>query len=144
MLALDLEIQQHKFDKFRGKLFELRPDLAGKQFSYTLGDDARVKIIDPGNIFSGEQLEWVADSLNNFPDFTTTAQECAKRMMVLVDHDNETFGNRFSLNLMNLQDTVDLGKLISIKDPERQQEAWIKQIEQNAERRVAPLVDVLA
>lgn len=144
MLALDLEIQQHQFDRFRGKLIDLRPDLAGKQFSYTLGDDARVKIIDPDNIFSGEQLEWVTDSLNNFPDFTTTAQECAKRMMVLVDHDNETFGNRFSLNLMNFQDTVDLGKLISIKDPERQQEAWIKQIEQNAERRVAPLIDVLA
>ena len=144
MLALDLEIQQCQFDRFRGKLIELRPDLAGKQFSYTLGDDAQVKIIDPDNIFSGEQLEWVTDSLNNFPDFTKTAQESAKRMMALVDHDHEIFGNRFSLNLMNFEDTVDLGKLISIKDPERQQVAWIKQIEQNAERRVAPLVDVLA
>lgn len=144
MLALDLEIQHYQFDEFRAKLIELRPDLSGKQFSYTLGDDVRVKIIDPDNIFSEEQLEWVTDSLNNAPDFTKMTQQCAKRMMALVDHDNETFGNRFSLNLMNFQDTVDLGKLISIKDPERQQAAWIKQIEQNAERRVAPLVDVLA
>lgn len=144
MTTLCLGIQQYDFDRFREKLVELRPDLAGRKFSYTLGDDAQVKIIDPENLFNGEQLQWMTDSLNQLPGFTKTVQECAKRMMTLVDHDDETFGNRFSLNLMNFQDTIDFGELISVKDRELQKNAWIAQIHENAERRVAPLVDILA
>jgi hypothetical protein len=144
MAALCMEIQQCHIDSFRKKLVELRPDLADRKFSYTLGDDAQVKLIDPENLFDEEQLQWMTDSLNDLPGFTKTVQECAKRIMILVDHDNEFFGNRFSLNLMNFQDTIDFGKLISIKDRDQQQNAWIAQIHENAKRRDAPLVDILA
>lgn len=144
MTTLCLEIQRYDLDRFREKLVELRPDLGGRKFSYTLGDDAQVKLIDPENLFDAGQLKWMTDSLNELPGFTKTVQECARRMMILVDHDNEMFGNRFSLNLMNFQDTIDFGKLISIRDQEQQENAWIAQIRENAERRNAPLVDIVA
>lgn len=144
MSMLDIEIQQCMFAKFRDNLISIRPDLAGINISYTLDDEAQLKILDPDQVFNGEQLDWLTDSLNKLQDFKDTVQSHAKKMMALVDHDTETFGNRYILNLVNFADTIDYGKIISVKDQHEMNNAWIKQIQEKGERREAPVLDLHA
>lgn len=144
MSMIDIEVQQCQFDKFRNNLIAIRPDLAGINISYTLDSEAQIKILDPDQVFNGQQLEWLTDSLNTLKGFKETVQSHAKKMMALVDHDTETFGNRYVLNLNNFADTIDYGKIISIKDQHEMNNAWIKQIHEKGERREGPVVDLRA
>jgi hypothetical protein len=144
MSDLDLEIMQCKFDKFRKSLIDLRPDLAGMNISYTLGDDAQVKILDPEQTFNENQLEWLTKSMNGIPDFRETVQDHARKVMTLVDHDTETFGNRYVLNLSNFQDVIDYGKIMTVRNQDELSDAWIKQVQEKGQLREDLLVDVKA
>ncbi|MBX8569963.1 hypothetical protein K5D36_09770 [Pseudomonas cichorii] len=138
-----LSLQQCYYDSFRKELIELKPDLAKKGFSYTLGDDAQIKVISYENSLSEDEIKWLTKTLNNIEDFKESVQLHAKSMMTLVDHDTETFGGKYNLNLMNFQDTIDYGKIVSVRKNDLSEE-WIRQIQQNAEKRESPLIDIKA
>ncbi|MDO7927621.1 hypothetical protein Q6A51_12570 [Pseudomonas sp. KFB-139] len=138
-----LSLQQCYYDHFRKELIELKPELAKKGFSYTLGDDAQIKVISYENSLSEDEIKWLTDTLNNIEDFKESVQLHAKSMMILVDHDTETFGGKYNLNLMNFQDTIDYGKIVAVRKNDLSEE-WIRQIEQNAEKRESPLIDIKA
>lgn len=144
MSMIDIEVQQCQFARFRENLISIRPDLAGINISYTLDDEAHIKILDPDKVFSCEQLEWLSGAMNNLKDFKETVQSHAKKIMTLVDHDTETFGNRYTLNLMNFADTIDYGKIISVKDQHEINNAWVKQVYENGQHRGEPVVDIHA
>lgn len=137
-----LGLQQAHFDKFRRDLLEIRPDLADKKFSYTLGDDAEIKILAADQTFATEELEWLTASINKLGGLKDLVHTHAKDMMSLVDHDSETFGNRYSLNVINFQNTIDYGKVLTGKKNDLH-ETFIRQIHENAERRSEPFVDVV-
>jgi transcriptional regulator of acetoin/glycerol metabolism len=137
-----LGLQQAHFDKFRRDLLELRPDLADKKFSYTLGDDAEIRILPADQTFATEELELLTASINKADGLKNLVHTHAKDMMSLVDHDSETFGNKYTLNLTNFQTTIDYGRVLTGQKDELH-EAFIRQIHENAERRSEPFVDVL-
>lgn len=141
--SINLTIQQSYYDRFRKELIELRPDLANKGFSYTLGDDAQIKVIAPENSLSEDEIKWLTDTLNNIEDFKENVQSHARIMMKLVDHDTEKFGEKYILNLMNFQDTIDYGKIVAIRKNDLSEE-WIRQIHENAEKREPSLIDIRA
>jgi hypothetical protein len=144
MSVLDIEIQQCQFAKFRDNVVSLRPDLAGLNISFTLDEEGQIKILDPDKVFNSEQLEWLTDSVNKIKDFKQTVQSHARKMMELVDHDTETFGNRYVLNLSNFANTIDYGLIISIKDQYEMNNAWITQILEKGEHREERMIDVRA
>ncbi|SDR24900.1 hypothetical protein [Pseudomonas cannabina] len=84
-------IESDHLSKFRNELMELRPDLAGINFSYTLGDDAELKIINLDGKLGEHELKFLTDAINKKTDFKEAAREHAKIIMTLVDHDTETF-----------------------------------------------------
>ncbi len=141
--SINLTLMQCYYDDFRKELVELRPDLANKGFSYTLGDDAQIKIIAYENSLSEDDIKWLTKALNNIEDFKDNVQSHAKIMMTLVDHDTEKFGGKYNLNLMNFQDTIDYGKVVAIRKNDLSEE-WIRQIHQNAEKREPSLIDIKA
>ncbi|MCV4339528.1 hypothetical protein [Pseudomonas capsici] len=141
--SINLTLMQCYYDDFRKELVELRPDLANKGFSYTLGDDAQIKIIAYENSLSEDDIKWLTKALNNIEDFKENVQSHAKIMMALVDHDTEKFGGKYNLNLMNFQDTIDYGKVVAIRKNDLSEE-WIRQIHQNAEKREPSLIDIKA
>ncbi len=141
--SINLTLMQCYYDDFRKELVELRPDLANKGFSYTLGDDAQIKIIAYKNSLSEDDIKWLTKALNNIEDFKDNVQSHAKIMMTLVDHDTEKFGGKYNLNLMNFQDTIDYGKVVAIRKNDLSEE-WIRQIHQNAEKREPSLIDIKA
>ncbi|SDR54024.1 hypothetical protein [Pseudomonas cannabina] len=57
-------IESDHLSKFRNELMELRPDLAGINFSYTLGDDAELKIINLDGKLGEHELKFLTDAIN--------------------------------------------------------------------------------
>jgi len=61
-------------------------------------------------------------------------QHHAKTIMTLVDHDHETFGGRYKLDISNFQDVIDYGKIMNTS-VQKMQDEWIQQVQSNAEKR---------
>ncbi|MFJ4142391.1 hypothetical protein [Pseudomonas sp. NPDC089734] len=141
--ASQLRIQQSIYDTFRKELIDLKPELANKGFSYTLGDDAQIKVISYENSLSEDDLQWLTKALNGTQAFKESVQSHAKIMMTLVDHDTEIFGEKYNLNLLNFQNTIDYGKIIAIRKNDLN-DGWIQQIHQNAEKRETHLLYIKA
>ncbi|KPW22075.1 hypothetical protein ACKUFS_15945 [Pseudomonas cannabina] len=139
--ALEAEIQSCHFQKFRNELLDLRPDLAGASFSYTLGDDAELKIIDVNKKLGEHELKYLSDVINQKAEFKESARKQAKLIMTLVDHDTDTFNGQYKLDLTNFQDVIDLGTIAACKknDP---RDIWINQVRQHAEKKEMSLVDI--
>ncbi|GAB7531676.1 hypothetical protein PS3A_40900 [Pseudomonas sp. 3A(2025)] len=140
-LNIDLEIQQSIYSKIRNELGVFRPDLANKNFSYTLGDDAQIKVLNQDPLLTEGDLEHLTKLFNDRRGFKDSIHRHAKMAMALVDHDDKTFGGKYKLDLMNIQNTLDYGKLVMLK-PEKMHEAFVRQIIENGERREEPLVDI--
>lgn len=141
-MRIELEVQQCIYSKIRNELGVFRPDLASQDFSYTLGDDAQIKILDPDQSLSDGDLEYLTKLFNNRRNFRDSVCEHAKMAMALVDHDDKAFGGKYKLDLLNIQNTLDYGKLIMLK-PEKMREAFVRQIIENGEKREQPLVDII-
>ncbi|MGN2411692.1 hypothetical protein [Pseudomonas syringae] len=134
-------VQSSHFNEFRNELMDLRPDLKSSNFSYTLGDDAELKIIDLDKKLGNDELKYLTDAINQKNDFKESARTHAKIIMALVDHDSDTFKGQYKLDLTNFQDVIDLGMIAASKknDP---REIWINQIKQNAERKEPSCIDI--
>lgn len=138
----ELKIQQCLYSDIRNELGVFRPDLASKNFSYTLDDDATVKILDPDQSLEKNEIEYLTKLFNDRKRLGESVVNHARMAMALVDHDEETFGGKYKLDLLNIQNTLDYGKLVTLK-PEQMHEAFIRQIHENGEKREEPLVDVV-
>jgi hypothetical protein len=139
---IELLIQNAHYDKFKRKLDHINPELARKDFSYTLGDNAELKILDPKGNLSDEEINWLTDAINKYKGLKDSVQRHAKSMMTLIDHDTATFGGRYQVSLLTLHAIIDYGK-IDISNPHLNEE-WIKQINEKAEKLDTHLIDVSA
>jgi hypothetical protein len=137
------EILYSRYDKFMAQLNQFHPELAMKNFSYTLGDDAEIKILDPTGNLSFEEIESIKEAMNGFNYLKEAVQDHAKTMMAIVDHDTEFFGGKVKLNLMNFQTTVDYAKLRKA-GPESFVKACMEQILEHGEEREDRLIDIRA
>ncbi len=127
---------------FKKQVLETRPDLAEKNFSFTLGDDAEIKILDSGKSLSDDDLKWLTRAINSDVDFKSSVRQGAKLIMSLVDHDPKNFSGKTNLTLLNFQDIVDLGKVLS--DPIDITEGWMKQVKEHDEKNRDSLIDTYA
>ncbi|MGN2409213.1 hypothetical protein ACTACD_26000 [Pseudomonas syringae] len=127
---------------FKKQVLETRPDLAEKNFSFTLGDDAEIKILDSGKSLSDDDLKWLTRAINSDVDFKSSVRQGAKLIMSLVDHDPKNFSGKTNLTLLNFQDIVDLGKVLS--DPIDMTEGWMKQVKEHDEKNRDSLIDTYA
>ncbi|CAM3411258.1 hypothetical protein PSFL111601_23305 [Pseudomonas floridensis] len=57
----------------------------------------------------------------------------AKKLMSLVDHDHETFGSRYSLNIENFNSIIDYDKILTAGINQMENE-WVRQVKNNAEK----------
>ncbi|KPX45954.1 hypothetical protein ALP91_100595, partial [Pseudomonas savastanoi pv. glycinea] len=111
------ELQSCFYQEFRAELIDLRPDLTGKNFSYTIGDDAELKIIDLDDKLGINEIKYLSDAINQKTHLKDAAITHAKILMTLADHDTDTFKGTYKLDLLNFQNIIDLGKIaLSKKD----------------------------
>lgn len=138
---IELEIQQCHHSKIRNELNIVRPDLANKPFSYTLGADGQLKILDPNQSLNEGELNYLTELFNAHNGFKDSVIRHAEIAIALV-HNDEVFGGQYELNLGNIENTLDYGKLIAAK-PEKRYEAFVMQVLEKGEKREQPLVDVM-
>lgn len=132
-----------RYDKFMAQFNQSNAELAGKNFTYTLGDDAEIKILDPSGDLSPEEIESIKEAMNGFQYLKEFVQDHARTMMKIVDHDTELFGGKVKLNLRNFQTTLDFGKMRTA-GPEAFLKGFIEQIQQHGEKSEDRLIDIRA
>ncbi|WP_122723616.1 hypothetical protein, partial [Pseudomonas viridiflava] len=101
--SIELSNQYSFFCYFKEQILDTRPDLAEKSFSFTLGDDAEIKILDSGKSLSDDDLKWLTRAINSDVDFKSSVRQGAKLIMSLVDHDPKNFSGKTNLTLLNFQ-----------------------------------------
>ncbi len=116
--------------------------MAEKSFSFTLGDDAEIKILDSGKSLSDDDLKWLTRAINSDVDFKSSVRQGAKLIMSLVDHDPKNFSGKTNLTLLNFQDIVDLGKVFSC--PIDITEGWMNQVKEHDKKNRDSLIDTYA
>ncbi len=139
----EIDNQSHMYNQFRRSVMDMRPDLAGTHFSFTLGDDAELKIIDPEKKLNEDDFRWLTKSINSNTDFKDSARTFAKLVMTAIDHDSKKFSEKNTLNLLNFQDTIDLGAIL-MDSNNNTSDRWMKQIKGNDVTRESSLVDTYA
>lgn len=132
--VLELALIYVTYDSFRKDLQETHPEIAGKKFGFTLNESASIKIIDYDNSLTENDKSVLTHAINGFREFKEQIQQHAKTVMTLVDHDHETFGGRYKLDISNFQDVIDYGKIMSTS-VQKMQDEWIQQVQSNAEKR---------
>lgn len=140
---IDLALMQIHYADFRNKLQETHPELAAKKFGFTLDESADLKILDYDNTLSSQERDFLGGLLNDHATLKGLAQRHAKVMMTLLDHDTDTFGRRYSLTLDNFRHTIDYAKILE-KGPGKMHEEWIRQVQNNAEKRDASSLHIEA
>jgi len=134
--------QYYFFHKLKDQISDTRPDLADKKFSFTLGDDAEIKILDSGKSLSDDDLNWLTRVINSDVDLKSSVRQGAKLIMSIIDHDPKNFSGKTNLSLLNFQHIVDLGKALT--DPHSLMEGWMKQVKEHDERNGNSLIDTYA
>lgn len=140
---IDLAFMQIHYADFRTKLLDAHPALAAKRFGFTLDESANLTILDYDNTLSNQERDLLSSLLNNHKHLRETVQCHAKVMMTLLDHDTDTFGNRYSLTLDNFRHTIDYARIVEQR-PGKMHEEWIRQVQNNAERRDASSLHIEA
>lgn len=136
---LVLKKQHRIFNGFMEELHFMDPDVAVKNWSYTLGPDGEVKVLDPKGNLTDAETDRLTAAMNKFKNFKSNIQDHAKIIMRMVDHDTETFGNKYDVSLLNFHKIIDYGTINFIKL--ERNEDWKDQILSNREIFKNPLID---
>ncbi|MBA1232120.1 hypothetical protein G7013_20955 [Pseudomonas viridiflava] len=131
--AIDLRLMQISYDAYRKELLTTHPEVANKKFGFTLDENAALKIIDYDNSLNEADKAVLTASINNFQDLKSMVQANAKMLMTLVDHDHETFGSRYDLNIGNFQSIIDYDKVLTAGAKNMENE-WVRQVQSHAEK----------
>jgi hypothetical protein len=102
------------------------PDLAKKGFSFTLGPDANLKIINYPNALTEAERSTVTELLNGLEDLREKIWAHAKNVMI-AQHDHETFGPTRDIGLHNFHEIIDYHKVLS-KGVDGMQGEWVQQV----------------
>lgn len=124
---IELALVQITYHRFQNHLESTYPDLAKKGFGFTLGPDANLKIINYSNALTEAERSTVTELLNGFEDLKERIQAHAKNVMILAQHDHETFGPARDIGLHNFHEIVDYHKVLT-NGVDGMQEEWVQQV----------------
>lgn len=130
---IELALVQITYHRFQNHLESTYPDLAKKGFGFTLGPDANLKIINYSNALTEAERSTVTELLNGFEDLKERIQAHAKNVMILAQHDHETFGPTRDIGLHNFHEIVDYHKVLT-NGVDGMQEEWVQQVSSYASR----------
>lgn len=137
-----LRTMERSYTAFRKQLVSLNPELAKKNFGFTLDKNTALKVTDPQMTLTDQEKNWLTIAFNDSNVLKDNVHRHAKAAMALVDHYTEQFGNRYNLSLDNFHKTIDYAKLFDGKNNLVQN--WINQVHAEAEKRIPESMDVEA
>lgn len=139
--------QYYLYTQFMEDLHFMDPDVAQKNWSYTLGPNGEIKVLDPKGNLTDAETDRLTEALNTFKtpnlgSFKENIQINAKTIMRIVDHDTKTFEGKYKLDLLNFHENIDYGKINFLKN--ERNDDWRSQMLKAGDLRNSPKIDVLA
>jgi len=131
-----------KFEQFTDHVKDLRPDIASSEFSFTLDENAKIKILASPLQLSESDMTWLTEEINSFEGLRTTAHAHSKAIMAIVDH-FEPFKGKYNLNRHNFQTTVHYGNNLRVSWLELQGK-FMEQLAHSIEKKPQTLLDTYA
>lgn len=106
------------FKAFESALSATAPDLAGKQYGFTVEADGRLKVLDSASQLSSSDTQRLTDLLNQSLGLKTAAVAYRNAAIDTVDADSVWSGlGYYSLTNENFAKTLDLAPLLRDFDP---------------------------
>ncbi|WP_426140449.1 hypothetical protein [Pseudomonas sp. DWP3-1-2] len=137
-----LKALTRKFEQFIDHVKDLRPDIASTGFSFTLDENAKIKILARPLGFSESDMHWLTEEINSFEGLRATAHAHSKTLMALVDH-FEPFKGKYNLNRHNFQSTVYYGDNLKVSWMDLQRK-FMETLAQSLEKKPQTLIDTYA
>ncbi len=141
ILGAQLRLLKDSYSDALVDLADAHPDIAAKEFSITMSEDGAIKIIDAHNEMSDEDIETLTMFLNDTCYLKGSVQMVVQGMLLLADHDHDTFGGRYGVGIEDIQRVLDIGKILN-ESVDMMRGEWVRQIETNAERLPVSYVSV--
>lgn len=142
IIKTDLFLIQRSYERFMGELSDSQPEIANKNFGFTLGEDASVKIIDYNNSLTAEEENTLSKAFNDF-GLTSHLQRIARAFMEFEDHNQGSADGRSKLDLSNFRYVIDFGRILTSSFEEMGNE-WRRQVEENTQRLNVSSISVFA
>lgn len=133
---------KREFKEFSDYIRDVRPDIASKEFGFTLDENAKIKILNGRKQLSDAEELWLTEEINRLDELKKTMHAHSKTLMIFVDH-CESFGGKYSLNRHNFQSTVDYGDILNIQS-DRLHDSFIKMVRSYVPSRSEPLINTYA
>ena len=130
--AISLELSKVAYTSFKNEIYNLRPELASKDFSFSLDAAGNIRIIDPHGSLSSEEKTWLTERLDHrgLKDHLT---DHSKTSELLAKYDKTGFSAGYKLEKPDLAHIIDYGKILESDDMEQ---TWKNQISERAEKRI--------
>jgi hypothetical protein len=141
VLAAQLRLLKDSYSTALVDLADAHPDIAAKKFSITMSEDGAIKIIDTHNEMSDEDIDTLTMFLNDASYLRGSVQMVVQGILLLADHDHDTFGGRYGVGLEDIKRVLDIGKILN-ESVDMMRGEWVRQIETNAERLPVSYVSV--
>ncbi|WP_426117589.1 hypothetical protein [Pseudomonas sp. DSP3-2-2] len=146
MICLDsikhLRGLQLKFEQFTDHVKDLRPDIASVEFSFTLDENAKIKILASPVELSEVDIDWLTKEINNFDDLRATAHAHSKTLMAMIDH-FEPYKGKYTLNRYNFQSTLFYGDNLRVPWGDLQRN-FLQKLTHYVEKKPQTLLDTYA
>lgn len=116
------------------RLAASNPELANKEFGFSVGADGRLVLTSTGDL-SDRQAEQVSDALNASSTLVAAANRYAQLHIEMVESDDVSMYGKFHLDLSNYAQTIDIGKEIQAIEQGRDYSSslWFNQLWQKGE-----------
>ncbi|HBO0859755.1 hypothetical protein KKY53_10930 [Pseudomonas aeruginosa] len=125
------------YDKVMKTLVAKEPQLAGKEFGFSVNPQGRLVLTSAGDL-TKQQAERVENALNASSQLVGAANRYAQLQIDFVAADNVSMYGKYHLDMDNFAQTVDIGKEINAAkkgDGSWIGKSWFNQISANAEVR---------
>ncbi|TDV55879.1 hypothetical protein EC919_103426 [Pseudomonas graminis] len=132
-----LELAKVAYTSFKNEIYNSRPELAAKDFSFSLDATGNIRIIDTHGTLSNEEKTWLIERIDHrgLKDHLT---DHLKTSELLAKYEKTGFSAGYKLENMDLARIIDYGKLLESDDMEQ---TWKNQISVRAEKRT-PFISV--
>lgn len=126
-----LELAKFAYISFKNEIYNLRPELASKDFSFSLDATGNIRIIDTHGTLSNEEKTWLRARLDH-RGLKGHLTDHLKTSELLAKYEKTGFGAGYKLENMELARIIDYGKILESDDMEQ---TWKNQIAERAEKR---------
>ena len=130
---LELQMMKWSYDSFDNDLAKENPELAEKNFGFSIDRSGRINILDPDESLSEEEVSCLTQRLEQCDGLQRGAREITQIIKLIAKYDKAEFGQYQNLNPGALAESLDYRAIFRSED---MAQTWRSQLHQHAQTQV--------